>query len=100
MSDETPIPWAENDRARLVYARLREGPRTTVELQKAPIIHVARQIWELRHWYGYRISTGRRGSVALYTLLPEVPVGVAIPPAAPSRAPVFGDPTWIRQARG
>jgi hypothetical protein len=35
-----------------------------------PIVHAARQVWELRHWYGWRIKTGRLpNGIAVYTLL-------------------------------
>jgi hypothetical protein len=68
-NDETPLPWSENYQARLVLKRLREGPASTADLQKPPIIHVARQIWELRHWYGFQIKTGRLpNNLAVYYL--------------------------------
>ncbi len=71
MSAEKPVPWAENELAQRVLARLQRGPASTIELQRElPAVHVARQIWELRHWYGWRIRTGRLPNrVAVYTLL-------------------------------
>lgn len=70
---EKPIPLQENVRCRMLLARLHEGPASTVELQEAmPLVHVARQVWELRHWYGFKIKTGRlENRVAVYTLLPS-----------------------------
>ncbi len=70
MSDEKPVPWAENHLAQLVLRRLQRGPASTIELQRElPAVHVARQVWELRHWYGWRIRTGRlQNRVAVYTL--------------------------------
>jgi hypothetical protein len=67
---EKPIPLAENWRAQRVLRRLEQGPANTVELQKElPMVHVARQIWELRHWYGFDIKTGRLpNAVAIYIL--------------------------------
>jgi hypothetical protein len=98
VSDETPIPWADNDRAQRVLRRLQQGPTSTVELQlELPMVHVARQIWELRHWYRWRIKTGRLPNrVAVYTLVgAETPAPVAVGP----KAPVFGDPELIHDMR-
>lgn len=70
---EKPVPLEDNVRCRMLLARLHEGPASTLELQDAmPLVHVARQVWELRHWYGFRIRTGRLANrVAVYTLLPS-----------------------------
>lgn len=69
MSDSKPLPWSQNYRARRVLAELAKGPRSTLDLHKRFLIHPARQIWELRHWYGYSIRTTRLPNrVALYTL--------------------------------
>lgn len=64
------IPLAKNERARMLLARLRQGPASTLDLQsELPLVHVARQVWELRHWYGFQIKTGRTASrVAIYEL--------------------------------
>lgn len=100
------MPWADNQAARLVLNRLRaRGSATTVELQsELPLVHVARQVWELRHWYGHAIRTRRLpNGVALYILDTDAPVGAgtsggtAAP--APSRAPEFGDVNLIRAMR-
>lgn len=105
---EKPVLWADNEQARIVLSRLKQGPQSTIELQTAPIVHVARQIWELRHWYGWKIVTGRLPNrVAVYRLLgqeaamPLELVGGKVPaPIPPSRSPLtFGDPDSIRQAR-
>ncbi len=71
MSAEKPVPWADNELAQMVLRRLQRGPASTIELQsELPAVHVARQVWELRHWYGWRIKTGRLPNrVAVYTLL-------------------------------
>ena len=78
MSDEKPIAFKDNWRARMLLDALREGPKSTLDLQKHwPLVHVARQVWELRHWYGYRIKTGRlKNNVALYSLEAEPEVAV------------------------
>lgn len=109
MTAETPVPWADNQAARLVLNRLRaRGSATTVELQsELPLVHVARQVWELRHWYGHAIRTRRLpNGVALYILDSDVPVGAgqvggrdSSPTPAPSRAPEFGDVNLIRAMR-
>jgi hypothetical protein len=98
MSDETPIPWTDNDRAQRVLRRLQQGPASTVELQRElPMVHVARQVWELRHWYGWRIKTGRLpNGVALYSL---IGAETARPVAAAPKAPAFGDPELIHDIR-
>lgn len=64
------IPLEKNERARMLLARLRRGPASTLDLQgELPLVHVARQVWELRHWYGFQIKTGRTPSrVAIYSL--------------------------------
>lgn len=70
MSDETPLPWDENDRAQRAFAMLEDGNRSTLELQDAGLIHPARQIWELRHWYGCEIVTHRLpNGVGVYELV-------------------------------
>ena len=104
MSDETPIPWADNVPAQQVFHRLRVlGPQSTVDLQAhLPLVHVARQVWELRHWYGIRILTRRLPNrVALYQLDSGVPEAAAVipPVAAASRSPEFGDVNLIRSMR-
>lgn len=68
---DQPIPLVANDRARMLLGRLREGPASTVEIQKhLPLVHVARQVWELRHWYGFRVETTRLPNrVAVYHLI-------------------------------
>lgn len=60
---------AENHGARMVRDRLAHGPATTIELQATlPLVHVAKQIWELRHRYDLRIMTTRlHNGIALYT---------------------------------
>lgn len=65
----------------MLLARLREGPASTVTLQRhLPLVHVARQVWELRHWYGFRIRTGRLPNrVAVYELEDVKPVTPAPP---------------------
>lgn len=65
------VPLSHNERCQMLLALLRTGPQSTLTLQRRlPLVHVARQVWELRHWYGYRIKTGRlENRVALYTLL-------------------------------
>lgn len=70
---EHKIPLAENERCQMLLRRLRSGPASTIDLQdELPLVHVARQVWELRHWYGLKIKTGRlANNVALYTLLPQ-----------------------------
>lgn len=104
-------------RADLVLQALRQGPANTVQLQRSPIVHVAKQIHDLRR-EGYFITTKRLpNGVALYTLEPDPPVGagpiphLAVSPAdaggevrgthnpAPTRAPVFGDVALIRAGR-
>lgn len=93
---EKPIPFEDNHRAQRVLRRLQKGPATTLELQRdLPMIHVARQIWELRHWYGWKIVTGRRPTestwIAEYrvlgqrALLPLERVGGKVPaPVGPA----------------
>lgn len=78
---ERPIPLAENQRARMLLAELRRGPRSTLQLQAGlPLVHVARQVWELRHWYGMKIKTGRQpNGVAVYSLVEEPPSGPLCP---------------------
>lgn len=73
--DEKPIPLDENWRCQLLLRRLEQGPASTLELQdNLPLVHVARQIWELRHWYGFRVRTGRLpNNVAIYTLVATPP---------------------------
>lgn len=72
MSDEKPIPWSQNDRAQRVYDELKAGARSTLDLHQKFLIHPARQIWELRHWYGFTIRTHRlENRVALYELVEE-----------------------------
>jgi hypothetical protein len=104
--NDEPLPWAQNPKAQAVLARL---PATTTELQRdTRLLHVARQVWELRHWYGYDIRTRRLpGGVAYYSLSPlrsgqQLPVGKtpagAVPVAASTRG-VFGDVQLIRQMR-
>lgn len=65
------IPLEENERCLMLLRRLRQGPASTLDLQaELPLVHVARQIWELRHWYGFRVRTSRlENRVALYTLV-------------------------------
>jgi hypothetical protein len=103
MSDEKPVPWDDNTNAQIVLSRLKNGPASTIELQSPPIVHVARQIWELRHWYDWRIKTGRLpNGVALYTLVGRAEtVGsvVARPRPAVSPRPTFGDASLIRELR-
>jgi hypothetical protein len=77
VSDERPIPFEDNWRCQLLLQALESGPKSTLDLQKHwPLVHVARQVWELRHWYGYRIKTGRlKNRVAVYELVARpVPV--------------------------
>lgn len=70
-SKEKPQPWSDNWQAQRVLAMLQEGPKTTIDLQDGTyIVHVARQIWELRHWYGHVIRSRKMGNnVARYTLV-------------------------------
>ncbi len=70
MSAEKAVPWRDNELAQRVLERLQRGPASTIDLQRElPAVHVARQVWELRHWYGWRIRTGRlQNRVAVYTL--------------------------------
>jgi hypothetical protein len=79
MSDEKPRPWAENWQAQRTLEILQRGPASTIELQAdEPLVHVARQIWELRHWYGHTIRTRRLPNrVAVYELV-DVTYPVAI----------------------
>lgn len=109
MSDDRPIPLEQNDRARMLLERLREGPASTVELQRGmPLVHVARQVWELRHWYGFRIRTTHLPSrVAVYAL--DEPDPIPPPPAPVQQAagilvdgrgrPVFGQEVRRRRTR-
>lgn len=71
--NEQPIPLDANQRARMLLGRLRQGPASTLDLQKAlPLVHVARQVWELRHWYGFGIKTSRLpNNVAVYEIVAE-----------------------------
>lgn len=73
MKPEKALPLADNQRCKMLLAALRTGPKSTLDLQKTlPLVHVARQVWELRHWYGFQIKTGRLpNNVAVYTLLPS-----------------------------
>lgn len=75
---EIAIPLADNVRCRMLLAELEQGPCSTLDLQRRlPLVHVARQIWELRHWYGFRIDTGRlENRVAVYTLVVPAPTNV------------------------
>lgn len=70
---EHAVPLAANVRCKMLLTVLLDGPKSTVDLQRLlPLVHVARQVWELRHWYGYRVATGRLpNGVARYTLLPS-----------------------------
>lgn len=58
-----------SDNAVLVLHRLRVGPASTVDLQRNyPLVHVAKQIYDLRQ-AGYRIRTTRLPNrVASYCL--------------------------------
>ena len=97
-------------RAQLVLQRLRNGPAGTVELQRSPIVHVAKNILDLRR-AGYLITTTRTSNgTALYKLigkLPDAPVEggsplrVSTPPSsrAPRTVPQFGDVAAIREMR-
>jgi hypothetical protein len=71
------IPLESNERALMLLARLRRGPASTLDLQsELPLVHVARQVWELRHWYGFAIKTSRAPNrIAVYTLgqAPQAP---------------------------
>lgn len=60
----------QNKPCLLVLNRLLLGSASTLDLQALlPLAHVARQIWELRHWYGIRIRTQRlKNNIALYSL--------------------------------
>lgn len=68
---EKATPLEKNWRARRVLAALRQGERSTLHLLRiGGIVHPARQIWELRHWYGFTIRTRRmKNRVALYELV-------------------------------
>jgi hypothetical protein len=70
VSDDKPRAFEDNWQAMAVLATLKRGPASTIDLQKNhPLVHVARQVWELRHWYGWDIETTRLpNGVALYTL--------------------------------
>jgi hypothetical protein len=74
-------PLEENMPARMLLARLREGPASTTTLQRSlPLVHVARQIWELRHWYGFRVKTTRLPNrIAVYELESATPVPLHAP---------------------
>lgn len=63
-----------NSQALWVLDRLRKGPASTVELQKTlPLVHVAKQVYELRQ-ANYRITTTRLPNrVALYRPADEEP---------------------------
>lgn len=68
-ASDTPTPWEANYRARRLFKLLSQGSMTTLELINEGFIHPARQIWELRHWYGKQIKTKRtRANVARYVL--------------------------------
>jgi hypothetical protein len=79
---EKSRPLADNPRCRMLLRLLHEGPQSTIDLQaRLPLLHVARQVWELRHWYGFRIKTGRLPNyVAVYTLLDSPAATPAGPP--------------------
>jgi hypothetical protein len=85
MPERVP-PLEQNERARMLLDRLRRGPATTISLQSAlPLVHVARQVWELRHWYGFVIRTTRLPNrVARYELIGMAPGNPETPaPADP-----------------
>lgn len=93
---EQVIPFEANDRAQRVLNRLQRGSASTVDLQRElPMVHVARQIWELRHWYDFEIRTTRLPNrVAVYHL-----VGVKARQPEPVQTLVFGDVETIRSLR-
>lgn len=66
-----PLPCEDalSDNARTTLTRLRRGPASTVELQRDyPLVHVAKQIYELRQ-AGHYITTRRLPNrVAMYSL--------------------------------
>jgi hypothetical protein len=99
------LPLSANEPAQGVLRQLRTGPKTTIDLQRdLPLTHAAKAVYDLRHAYGFEITTRRLSNrVALYTLIaePSPPLGAAgtPPPAAPSRAPVFGDQAAIFEMR-
>jgi hypothetical protein len=93
---ETPQPWAENWQAQRLLALLETGPKSTVELQTGTrLVHVARQVWELRHWYGWVIRTKRLPNrVAVYELAgrnPHIEVAPTVHKATPV-APIPSTP--------
>jgi len=85
MKPEVILPFAENERARMLLSLLSRGPASTLDLQRdLPLVHVARQVWELRHWYGYEIRTTRLPNrVAVYRLVGKARMSV-IPPQSPT----------------
>lgn len=78
------------EQAQLVLDRLQRGPATTVELQRSlPLVHVAKQIYDLRE-AGWDIETTRLPNrVARYRLLGRA--------KELRQAAVFGDPVLIRE---
>ena len=90
------IPLEQNPRAQSVLDRLRVGPASTTELQnELSLVHVARQIWELRKWYGWGITTRRLSNrVAVYVLGEKVEVKPPVSPLCPKCASPLRD---IRQ---
>lgn len=84
---------ALSENAEMVLDRLRRGPTSTLEFQHSlPLVHVAKQIWELRQ-AGHAIETRRLPNrVAVYELK-------GVLPPAPRQTAVFGDPVAIRAIR-
>lgn len=85
---ETPRPWKENLQAQRTLGLLTVGPQSTIDLQNGTrLVHVARQIWELRHWYGWIIRTRRLPNrVAVYEIVgrnPHIEVAPRVHDATP-----------------
>ncbi len=59
-----------------VLAALQDGPKTTLDLRQAGVMHPAGRVLELRR-QGHAIATAKRNRTALYSLARDAVTGAA-----------------------